>query len=49
MVTKIFLLAAYLRRPGKNIAEPAAPVRDKEVELPLLRPDMDLRFVYLQH
>lgn len=28
--------APYLRRPSKTVAEPAAPVRDKEIELPLL-------------
>ena len=28
--------APYLRRPSKNDAEPAAPVRDKEIELPPL-------------
>jgi hypothetical protein len=26
--------APYLRRPSKNVAEPAAPVRDDEIEFP---------------
>ena len=30
------LLAPYLRRPSKFVAEPAAPVSDKEIELPNL-------------
>jgi hypothetical protein len=28
--------APYLRRPSKNVAEPAAPVRETEIELPPL-------------
>lgn len=31
-----FLQAPYLRRPSRNVAEAAAPTRDKEIELPPL-------------
>lgn len=36
----LFPQVPYMRRPGKNFAEPAAPIRDTEIELPPL----DIRY-----